>query len=192
MKYCLIFLLFLLGCKSSIEEKSFLSSDISYTNKFYFISEENSIDRRKSIAIICWNSNSVTLFTQFEIVPFDSSDYLILDRPLKIHNRIDSALYFTNQPLDSLCSHPISVQLKDEFRILNKIKLGLKEINADGRLASFKANCDHMDEAVLFELETTKGEKYSIYDLVLYDGCDYMSNHVLLFKGSQLINHQER
>jgi hypothetical protein len=183
-------LLFLFACGISLKEKSFISGDISITHKFYFISAENFIDRGRPISLVCSTSDSVFVFPYFETIGFDSVDYLDGDGSISIHNRLDSAIYFPTHKLDSVCDQRICVQLKSDFKIVDKIKLRLKEINSDKRLSSLHSNCEHMDEGLLYELETTEGDKYSIYDLILFEKCNYFHRDILLFKGSQLINEQ--
>jgi hypothetical protein len=177
------------GCKKLATEESFISCDISITDKFYFISSENHVDRDRPMSVICSNFDSLFVFEEFTTVGFDSSDYLAVDRPISIQSRIDSAVSFSVK-LDSNCFSPVCIQIKSNFRFVSKSKLSLESINADQRLSSIHSNCEHMDEGILYELETSGGERYSIYDLTLFKSCEYFQRDILLFKGSTLINEQ--
>jgi hypothetical protein len=185
-----IVLLLLVSCADWSKGKTFISCDISITHKFYFISGENYIDIGRPMSLVCSNVDSVYTFSRFQTVGFDSSDYLALDAPISIHNRIDSAIQLLDKPLDSICDRPICVQLKSEFKIISKTRLVMNEINADKRLSSVHSTCEHMDEGLLYELMTDDGEKYSIYDLMLFESCECFQRDILLFKQSTLINEQ--
>ncbi len=180
----------LFGCGIAWREKTFISCDISATNRFYFISSENNIDRTRPVSIICANHDSVHTFDRFEIIKFDFDDYTANDHSISIVNRIDSAIKIPAFEMDSLCDGPICVQLKSNFQLLSKTQIHFKEINSDQRLSSIHSTCEHMDDGNVYEILTNEGDRYSIYDLIMYKSCDYFQRDLLLFKGSTLINEQ--
>src|SRR5688500_6737293 len=101
--YFLLFLGACFGCKVPTEA-SFLSDDVSISEKFYFVSSRNKIDKSRPITVLCPASDSIITISAYQTVGFDSTDYLFLDRPFKIPNQIDSAVSFNERI--QVCNYP--------------------------------------------------------------------------------------